>query len=463
MLGRDEEIKKLEEFLRSEEENVAVVYGRKGMGKNALVSEVVASEKYLWFTGYPTTGDMEIRMMATVLQGRMEESLDIEKPEELFDAILAWADEEKATIVIDQYGAFAQAENDFNTALRDALVGKLGPAGIKVILILDSCLQAEKLLLGAKSPWKDVKRCDIMVDALHFSQARSFYPEQSIEEQFLLYGMTGGIPALLSMTAGMNPREALEAIFLNETGQSYLAGNAMAQDLREYSYYNRMLRALAKGYQRVNQISWEVGKPKDVVVPYMNTLMALGLVTKETPVTEKTNRRKTRYSIVNHADSFWYRFLLPRYDLTMEGDAEKIWDDIVEPHLNEYMQDVFSDICHEYLEMKSAAGELPCKLDEIGNWWENDDEKKTTNGFDLVGLGVMEGESATVFCRCYYGNEPIEISLLKELIELTKHTGQKGTSFYVIFSKAGFNDNALTVASAIRNIVLVGIDELSEM
>ena len=111
MLGRDEEIKKLEEFLRSEEESVAVVYGRKGMGKNALVSEVVASEKYLWFTGYPTTGDMEIRMMATVLQGRMEESLDIEKPEELFDAILAWADEEKATIVIDQYGAFAQAEN----------------------------------------------------------------------------------------------------------------------------------------------------------------------------------------------------------------------------------------------------------------------------------------------------------------------------------------------------------------
>ena len=126
MLGRDEEIKKLEEFLRSEEESVAVVYGRKGMGKNALVSEVVASEKYLWFTGYPTTGDMEIRMMATVLQGRMEESLDIEKPEELFDAILAWADEEKATIVIDQYGAFAQAENDFNTALRDALVEKLG-------------------------------------------------------------------------------------------------------------------------------------------------------------------------------------------------------------------------------------------------------------------------------------------------------------------------------------------------
>ena len=35
-----------------------------------------------------------------------------------------------------------------------------------------------------------------------------------------------------------------------------------------------------------------------------------------------------------------------------------------------------------------------------------------------------------------------------------------GSSFYIVFSKAGFHENAITVASAIKNIVLITLDDI---
>ena len=78
----------------------------------------------------------------------------------------------------------------------------------------------------------------------------------------------------------------------------------------------------------------------------------------------------------------------------------------------------------------------------------------------MVGLGTYSGEETTVFCRVYYGDTPVEIHELKALIELTRKMKTNGSSFYIVFSKAGFHENAITVASAIKNIVLITLDDI---
>jgi hypothetical protein len=238
----------------------------------------------------------------------------------------------------------------------------------------------------------------------------------------------------------------------------------MGIELREFAYYNRMLTTLAMGLQRVNQISLEVGKPKDVVVPYMNTLMSIGMVTKDTVITEKTNRKKTRYSIVNTSDLFWFRYIARHMDLYYKGDSDALLT-VTLSHAESYLQEVFIRLCREYLVTLSKENRLPFTIDEIGNWWENDEEAHTSDGFDLVALGSEPGgKSAIMFARCYYTDTPVEIATLKELIELTKKAKHKNSSnedvFYVAFSSSGFNENAQTVASAIKNIMLVPLEEI---
>ncbi len=457
----------IEHFLQNEEKRVAVVCGRKGLGKTMLVKEALQGKRALWVEGYATTGDQEVSLLTRAVAhqvGRATVDLtNIRTLEDFLKAVCAYSVDstvdDELTFVIDRYEIFAASESSYNIELASAVSGILQAAGVKLILILDSRLQYEKLFFGKKSPWNTHIIEEIDVKPLPFAESRKYAEQLSTDDQMKYYGMTGGIPSLLRMTEGMSLQKTFETVYISHQGQYYLAENVMSDDLRELSYYNRMLYELANDVQRVNAISEAVGKPKDVVVPYMNTLMSLGLVKKETPVTEKTNRKKTRYSIVNTADKFWYQYVISNHYLWSQGNTDDIWSRIQSEDTS-FMKTVFVQICKEYLASEKLTERLGCTLSEIGNWWENDEEKKTSTGFDLVGLGPKSDRPVTVYCRCYYGEQPVEISELKSLIELTKHTKQEGDSIYVVFSKAGFHENAITVASAIKNIVLLGMDEL---
>jgi hypothetical protein len=307
------------------------------------------------------------------------------------------------------------------------------------------------------SPWKEDFTETLELTGLSFEESCLFLGDMSNSDKVFMYGLTGGIPAYLNeiKKAGCQSRVEATCVCFNEERRiSTHPEEILHSELRELAYYNRMLTTLAAGCTRVNEISEAVGKPKDIVVPYLKTLMSFNIVKKENPVTEKGNRRKTRYSIVNSSDTFWYRFMVPRYS----NLSDKMSFD--GKYMEAYEKEVFLQICEQYLKRESEVGMLPFKIDEIGNWWENDDENHTTEEFDLVGLGMCGDSDASVFCNCFYSDKMVEIVELKALIELTKHVKRRGDNFYMIFSKSGFSDHALTVASAIKNIILVDLDSI---
>ena len=60
---------------------------------------------------------------------------------------------------------------------------------------------------------------------------------------------------------------------------------------------------------------------------------------------------------------------------------------------------------------------MPFTIERSGNWWTNDDEAGTTDGFDVVSLGKTEGKSATIFTLCFYEQREIEVAEIKSMIE----------------------------------------------
>jgi uncharacterized protein len=80
-------------------------------------------------------------------------------------------------------------------------------------------------------------------------------------------------------------------------------GNLLKQELREPAIYNAIIKAIAEGSSRMNDIKLKVGTENSVVAKYLKTLIDLGFVKKETPITEKQGK-KTIYLL---ADNF-FRF-----------------------------------------------------------------------------------------------------------------------------------------------------------
>ena len=457
-VGRAKEKAALNSFYEKAKERVACVYGRTGIGKTTLLKEFAKDKKTIFFTAYATTDEAELEILAA--------AIGVKKPiytlENLLDEISVIGQREPVLVIIDHYPNFVKANAKYDEILHNYVTEKWVRMPVKLILCGDSYLSMEKKVYGKKALWKDILSLSIEVEPMNFFDARAFFPDAKEEDALMYYGMTGGIPYALTNLVDDVEGSMMRLFLREEDDVTLLPEKTLATELRELSYYNRMLATLAAGKSRVNAISAEVGKPKDIVVPYMNTLMAIGVVKKENPVTEKTNRKKTRYSIKNSYDRFWYQYIVPNMALYYTGNFGKLLSDRILPKLTAFRQYVFTNMCREYLEKESGKDTLPFTVAEIGNWWENDEEKHTTDGFDLVALGENEGKSAIIFARCYYTERPVEIATLKELIELTKHAKHKteGDIFYLVFSSCGFHENTQTVAATIKNIMLISLSDI---
>ena len=470
--GRTSEIQLLNGFYEGDTASVAVVSGSIGVGKTALLQEFAKEKEAIFFEAYETTSKHQLERLAQLMG---VEALDATS---FCEEIGNRAKSAKQLIIIDQYPNFVKADPEFDKLLYEAITGNWKDLPVKLIFCSDAFVLIDKYVKGKKAIWNKSISLDLEVKPLGFYDSCQFFGDATPKEAAFLYGITGGIPynldrvaALLGLEGfegyGVSPingenkiKEIATRLFIDKkSGLGQNPEKVMATELRELAYYNYMLATLAKGLNRVNQISAEVEKPKDVVVPYLNSLMAIGICTKDTAITEITNRKKTRYSIVNTSTLFWYKFIVPNYDAYISGDIEKIWND-VEKSMDDYMETVFIKICGEYLADRSEKNMLPFTVEEIGNWWVNDDEAGTTDGFDLVSLGKCEGKSATIFAQCYYNHEPIEVAQLKLLIEKTKQLHRQGDAFYLVFSTAGFHENAITISSAIKNIMLITLDEM---
>ena len=460
-VGRAKEKAALNSFYEKARERVACVYGRTGIGKTTMLKEFSKDKKTIFFTAYATTDEAELALLAA--------AIGVDWPtytlEGLLDEVSEIGRHEPVLLVIDHYPNFIKADGRYDQVLFEYVTDKWVRLPIKVILCGDSYLAMEKRVYGKKALWKKELSLVMEVEPMDFYDSRSFFPDAKEEDALMYYGMTGGIPYALSNLVDDVEGSMMRLFLREEDDVTLLPEKTMAMDLRELSYYNRMLATLASGKNRVNAISAEVGKPKDIVVPYMNTLMAIGVVKKENPVTEKTNRKKTQYSIVNSYDRFWYQFIVPNMALYYRGEFGQLLTEKVMPQLDTFKQYVFTRMCREYLLKENGRKSLPLEIEEIGNWWENDDEKHTTDGFDLVALGKREGKSAIVFARCYYTRTPVEIATLKELIELTKHARHKGEEdvFYLVFSNCGFHENTMTVAATIKNIMLISLADICKV
>lgn len=457
-VGRNSEIDKLNGFFEGSECSVAVVSGSIGVGKTTLLKHFAEGKSAYFIEAYETTAKHQRQMFARTFG--LEENASIE---DICEKITEIATSKKMLIIIDQYTNLVRSDGEFDKLLHTYAVGKWKKLPIKLILCSDAFLLVDKYLKGKKSIWHACIKLDLEVKPFGFYDSLEFFGTASTTEAAFLYGITGGIPYNLNKVVEIGSSDIKEVaikLFLDKDNSIGLnPQQVMATELRELSYYNYMLTTLAKGYNRVNQISAEVDKPKDVVVPYLNSLMAIGVCTKDTAITEIKNRKKTRYSIVSTSTLFWYKYIVPNFNLYINGDVEELWN-LIEADLDSFMTPVFIRICSEYLSLKSKENLLPFTVEQTGNWWVNDDEAGTTDGFDLVSLGRCEGRSAIVFCQCYYTQSAIEVAQLKALIEKTKQIRRTGDTFYLVFSKSGFNENAITISSAIKNIMLITLAEM---
>ena len=114
-------------------------------------------------------------------------------------------------------------------------------------------------------------------------------------------------------------------------------------ELREPRTYASILQAIAGGMTRLNEISQRVGLNTTSVNKYLSVLRELGLIKRETPLTERAPQKSKKgiYKIADNCVKFWFRFMLPYRSLLESGNTNLVYNQMIVPNLSQYMGEIF--------------------------------------------------------------------------------------------------------------------------
>lgn len=445
---RKNELAKMNRRYKKEQFECIIVYGRRRIGKTALIREFCKDKPTIFFSALVSTEKENLYMLSKAIHELKNPQNNMAAPEyhsfdDAFTEIGRLAENERLVFVIDEFPYLANAKKSISSMLQHFIDHHWSKGKLYLILCGSSMSFMEHQVLSHESPLYGRRTGQFKIEPLLYRECVEFHKGLTDEDQALVYGITGGVPHYINkLGVEDSVDEALLENLFDSSGYLFEEpGNLLKQELREPAYYNSIIKSIAEGSTKMNEIATKVGIATGLCTRYIQTLIELGIVKKEIPITEKPGK-KGIYLLADSFFRFWYRFVPQNMISIASGRMELVYEQAVKQHLHDYMGLIFEKMCQDYL--LYYAKDLPIILGQIGQWWGTDPKKKKQIQIDIVGESADQKEY--IIGSCKFKNEKIGISELRLMQEYAQVFGKGYKYHYYIFSKGGFTESLLKEA-----------------
>lgn len=458
-IGRERELNALERLYQSNKFEFAVIYGRRRVGKTALINKFIDDKNAIYFMGVESNAKQNLENLSKSIMEYVS-GTEIDSIFSSFQSALEYvfklAEKERIILAIDEYPYVARSSKSLASTLQLLIDKYKDKSKLMLILCGSSMSYMEDHVLAYKAPLYGRRTAQMKLVPFDFEETCRYFKNFSDEDKALIYGVVGGTPQyLLQIDDNLSVEENIKNTFLNPVSFLYEEPiNLLKQEVREPAIYTAVIAAIATGASRMSEISGKVGEDTNVCSMYLKNLINLGIVQKETPYGEKASR-KSVYSIEDNMFRFWYRFVFENNSIIARGAADLVYKRI-EPQLSDYMGKVFEEICRQYLWKQLLSGNCPVEFVSLGRWWGNNPKEKRQEEIDIMG---EQDKNTALFAECKWTNEKVDLGVLETLVKRSELFNYK-TKRYYLFSKSGFTKGCIDKANEIGNVTLVEFGDM---
>jgi len=458
-IGREKELSKLNQLYKSETFQFPVIYGRRRVGKTALINEFAKEKDTIFFTGIESNA---VQNLENFSKSIFTYTTGIDNPpvfssfQSALEYVFKLAEEKQLVLVIDEYPYVAKAYKALSSILQVLIDKNKDSSKLFLILCGSSMSFMEEQVLGYKSPLYGRRTAQFKVQPFDFAESCQYFENFSAQDLAEIYGIVGGTPQyLLQMNDNLSVEENIKSCLLDTN--SYLfeePNNLLKQEVREAALYNAIITAVATGSTKLSEIASKVGEETSACATCLKKLISLGIITKEMPFADKSTK-KTIYIIADNLFRFWYRFIPANLSILQNGMIDLAYKNVSE-QLNTYMGAVFEEICKQYLWELNRRGKAAVTFTDLGRWWGNDPKRKSETKIDIMGT---DSKDSALFGECKWTNEKVGVGILDTLAERSRLFKYKKIHLY-LFSCSGFTNGCIEAAEKMGNVVLVTFDEI---
>jgi len=226
-----------------------------------------------------------------------------------------------------------------------------------------------------------------------------------------LHAIFGGVPGYLArLDPQLDLLQNLERHLLTPGEPLYHElPFLLREELRDPRVYFALLSVIARGARRFGEISSKVGLDRADLSRYLATLIELGLVEREVPVTEPRPDKSSRglYRIDDAFTATWFSFVHPQRSLLERGRIDEALETGIRPRGSTWLGQAVEPVVRELFVDGPWAPLVPFPVAWSGRHWSRHCE------LDLV---LLDAERRRAFVgEIKWSQRPVRMGLLDNL------------------------------------------------
>ena len=344
--GREDELAELDRRYRSEGFQFIPVYGRRRVGKTALIDEFIKGRTAVKFTAVKGSYRTNMRLLSSIVLGI--KNVPAMEFEDILEAMHSKFGSGRYVFVIDEYPYLVRSDQSVTGILNNFIESHLDSKAF-IILSGSSMNMMENQILGRRSPLYGRRTGQIRLSPFPFAETVHFLPGYTDEERLAVYGLVGGIPWYLSF---FDSRRGLRDNIIDNLINPYAvlskeATLLFAEEFESLVVFFVIISAIAKGHTRVGEIATYAGLETSRVSVLLKQLIMLEIVEKMRPIDDIGSKR-TVYRIRDHYLRSYFRFIYPENVQVVRDRYGEVCDEIMDG-MDTYLGHVFEDVCSEFV------------------------------------------------------------------------------------------------------------------
>lgn len=457
-VDRAAELSRLRACYQSDDPELAVVYGRRQIGKSALVQRSIRDREdvvyYQAVRGTPTT------QRARFVEAAAETYPGITDIKAEWEPLLSYLLDRDAVVIVDEFPYLVDAMESLPSIIQhlwdtdtDDTSATLVLTGSAVGMIHTHVLDGGAPLYGRVSQSPNGR---IELTELPFGHLTEFLPEYGPEELVFVAGVFGGTPRyLVPLDDTQSVGENVARLLCDPAGPLHDEPETVLQmELKEVDTYFSLLESMASGNRRRNEIAQGAGIQSTNTSYYFDRLETLGIVEPHHPaLADPTRTKRTRYRIRDPVFRFYFRFLYGR-----SGRYEMYGDDafkqLIQPELPDFVSTTFEELCQRALPDLFPDRQFTRVPSQ---WWYGGTE------IDIV---APTDDETLLAGEVKFTSNPLGYDILAALeqdvteVQWSPPSGGNPTHEYALFSRSGFTDSLREAAAERADVSLFTLEDV---
>ncbi len=399
-VNRESELDQLKAWWDRPGAALGIVWGRRRVGKTALLQHFAADRATVFHTGGGRPAAAELAALSRAAEPLLGEDLrDLgSRPfsdwDDAIETLALAARERPLLLVLDELPALTEVAPQLPGVLR-AVWDRVRSRTELKLLLCGSAVRTMEAMQEERAPLYGRLDLALLLHPFGPHETARMLPSLGPAERAQVWGLVGGTPLYLQWwDQGVDLRANLLRLACTPGGQLLTEGQlVLATEGEGGELARQVLYAIAAGRTKFNEIEQAVRADPGRT---LERLVALRLVERVVPVTEDPRRTRRRiYRIADNFLAFWLG-LLDRFRPEIErGLGESILDVLLDS-LDDHMGRPWEEAFRDHLRRRAAAGDLGPGIVAIGPFWTAAADPSEIDAVALAGRGreaVLLGEA----------------------------------------------------------------------